>query len=82
MNDAHLHLVLNHLPIILPAIGLLIMMGGILFSSEIVKRTAYFVFILGAITAFAAFSTGEGAEEVVEKLPGVNEKLIKIWINT
>ena len=78
MNDAHLHLVLNHLPIILPAIGLLIMMGGILFSSEIVKRTAYFVFILGAITAFAAFSTGEGAEEVVEKLPGVNEKLIKV----
>jgi uncharacterized membrane protein len=78
MNDAHLHLVLNHLPIIIPAIGLLVMIGGLIFSSEIVKRTAYFIFILGAIVAFPAFSTGEGAEEVVENLPGVSENLIKI----
>lgn len=77
MNDAHLHLILNHLPIIIPAIGLLVMIGGLIFSSEIVKRVAYLIFILGAIAAFPAFSTGEGAEEVVENLPGVNEQLIK-----
>jgi uncharacterized membrane protein len=77
MNDAHLHLILNHLPIIIPAIGLLVMIGGLIFSSEIVKRVAYLIFILGAIAAFPAFSTGEGAEEVVENLPGVNENLIK-----
>ena len=77
MNDAHYHLVLNHLPIIIPAIGLLILIGGLLFKSEIVKRTAYLVFILGAITTLAAFATGEGAEEAVEHLPGVTENLIK-----
>lgn len=78
MNDAHLHLILNHLPIIIPAIGFFVMVGGLLFSSEIVKRAACFIFILGAIAAFPAFSTGEGAEEVVENLSGVDEKLIKI----
>ena len=78
MNDAHLHLILNHSPIIIPIIGLLIMIGGLLLSSEIVKRTAYFIFILGAIVAFPAFYSGEGAEEVVENLPSINENLIKI----
>ena len=78
MNGAHWHLVLNHLPIIIPVIGLLIMIGGILFKSEILKRTAYSVFMLAAITAIFAFATGEGAEEVVEKIPGVDEQFIKV----
>lgn len=77
MNDAHLHLVLNHLPIIIPVIGLLILIGGIIFKSEIIKRTAYLIFILGAIITIPAFATGEGAEEVIEKLSGVDENLIK-----
>lgn len=78
MNGAHWHLVLNHLPIIIPVIGLLIIIGGFLFKSEILKRTAYCVFIVGALTAIAAFSTGEGAEEVVEKLNSVDERFIKV----
>lgn len=77
MNNAHLHLVLNHLPIILPLLGLLIMMGGLLFKSEIVKRTAYLVFILAALLAIPTFATGEGAEEVIENLSGVEEKYIE-----
>lgn len=78
MNGAHWHLVLNHLPIIIPAIGLLIMIVGILLKSEILKRTAYGLFILGTITAIAAFSTGEEAEEVVEEMIGINEGLIHL----
>ena len=73
MNDAHLHLVLNHLPIIIPVIGLLIMIGGLFFSSEILKRTAYLVYVLSAIVAIPAFATGEGAEEVLEKLTGIDK---------
>jgi uncharacterized membrane protein len=78
MNGAHWHLVLNHLPIIIPAVGLLIMFGGVVLKSEILKRAAYCIFILGAITAIAAFSTGEGAEEVVEELAGIDERMIKV----
>lgn len=77
MNDAHLHLVLNHLPIILPLIGLLIMIGGLLFRSEIIKRTAYLIFILAAVVTIPTFAAGEGAEQVIEKLSGVDEYLIK-----
>lgn len=78
MNDAHWHLLLNHLPIIFPVTGLLIMLGGFIFKSEIVKRTSYALFILGAILTVPAFATGEGAEETVENLKGIDEKFIKI----
>jgi uncharacterized membrane protein len=82
MNGAHWHLVLNHLPIIIPMVGLLVMIGGLLTKSEILKRAAYSIFILGAITAIAAFSTGEGAEEVVEEIQGIDEQLIKVHEET
>ncbi|MEZ4884551.1 MAG: hypothetical protein R3E32_07495 [Chitinophagales bacterium] len=78
MNGAHWHLVLNHLPIIIPMVGLLVMIGGLLIKSEILKRAAYSIFILGAITAIAAFSTGEGAEEVIEGIQGIDERYIKV----
>ncbi len=76
MNDAHFHLVVNHLPIIFPIAGLIVLAVGIGFKAEIVKRTAYFIFCIAAITAAIAMNSGEGAEEIVEHLPGVTEHLI------
>lgn len=78
MNEAHWHLVLNHLPIIIPVVGLFIMVGGFLLKSEILKRAAYSIFILGALAAIAAFATGEGAEEIVEEIQGIDEQFIKV----
>ncbi|MDA6071551.1 hypothetical protein NJT12_18170 [Flavobacterium sp. AC] len=76
MNGAHYHLVLNHLPIIIPIVGLLVLIGGFIVKSEIVKRTACCIFILGAITAFAATATGDGAEHVVKQIEGISKNLI------
>ncbi|MGE6354883.1 hypothetical protein ACQKCJ_13540 [Flavobacterium sp. NPDC079362] len=76
MNGAHYHLVLNHLPIIIPIVGLLVLIGGFIVKSEIVKRTAYCIFILGAITAFSAIATGDGAEDVVKQIEGITKSLI------
>ena len=78
MNQAHFHLVLNHLPIIFPFIGLLVMIIGLTFKSASIQRTSYFIYILGALFTIPAFATGEGAEETIEHLPGVTERLIKI----
>lgn len=77
MNNAHLHLVVNHLPIIFPVVAIILLFIGIFTKSEVSKRNAYLIFILGAIASVAAMSTGEGAEEAVEHLPGVAESLIK-----
>jgi uncharacterized membrane protein len=76
MNDAHLHLVINHFPIIVPIVGMLILLVGFVTKSDVVKRTAFGVFVLGAILTFPAMYTGEGAEEIAENLPGVTDQLI------
>jgi uncharacterized membrane protein len=77
MNDAHLHLALNHLPIILPLVGLIIMLVGLYLKSEILKRAAYCIFIAAALTAIVAINTGEAAEEIVEEIQGIEEHFIE-----
>jgi len=76
MNEAHFHLTVNHLPIILPIAGVIVLIGGILLHSEIVKRMAYFLFAVSSIAAFSAMSSGEGAEEIVENIAGVSHDFI------
>ena len=77
MNGAHWHLVVNHLPMIFPIVGVIVMITGLVSKSEAVKRTAFMIFILGALAAIAAMNTGEGAEEVVENINGVSENFIE-----
>jgi uncharacterized membrane protein len=77
MNEAHFHLVVNHLPIIFPIVGVIVMITGFISKSEAVKRTAFMIFIFGALASIAAMATGEGAEEIVEKINGVSESYIK-----
>lgn len=77
MNGAHWHLVVNHLPIIFPLVGVIVMVTGFISKSEAVKRTAFMIFILGALTTVAAMASGEEAEEVVENISGVTENYIE-----
>lgn len=76
MNDAHWHLVVNHLPIIFPLVGIIILITGFISKSEAVKRTAFMLFIFGALASIVAMSTGEGAEDIAEKISGVTKKFI------
>lgn len=77
MNGAHWHLLVNHLPIIFPVVGVIVMIAGLISKSEAVKRTAFMIFFLGALATLAAMTTGEGAEEVVENIQGVTENYIE-----
>lgn len=76
MNNAHWHLVLNHLPVVGLLIGTLILIAGLLMKKPEVKLTALAVLVFTALTSIAAFYTGEGAEEVVENIAGISETLI------
>ena len=69
MNDAHLHMVVNHFPIIGTILGLGILITGIILKNNSVKNTAYVLFIVAAIFAAFSMGTGEGAEELVEDMP-------------
>lgn len=77
MNQAHLHLLFNHLPILGTFFGLLVLAGGYLLKNNTVKRTALGIFVLSAVCVIPAYLTGEGAEEIAESLPGVTENFIE-----
>lgn len=69
MNQAHFHLMVNHLPIILPIAGVVVLVGGMFVRSEIVKRMAYLLFTIGAVAAFL-----QCLQEKEQK------KLLKTWL--
>ena len=77
MNDAHLHMVVNHFPIIGIILGFGILVTGLFLKNNSVKNTAYCLFIVGAIFAAVSMATGEGAEEIAEKLPSVTDQIIE-----
>jgi uncharacterized membrane protein len=76
MNDAHLHLVVNHFPIIITFLGLGILVVGLFLKNNSVKNTAYVLFVVGALFALASMATGEGAEEMVEDMPSIGKQII------
>ena len=78
MTQAHLHLLISHLPIFGSIIGTLVLVYGLWTKSNHTKNAAYFIFIISAIGASIAYLTGEGAEDAVEHLQGVSENLIEI----
>lgn len=76
MNDAHLHLVVNHFPIIGTFFGIAILITGILLKNNSIKNTSYVLFIVAAIFGAFSIGTGEGAEEMVEDFPNIGKAII------
>ena len=76
MNEAHFHLIVNHLPIVGVLIGLLVLFIGFILNKPQLKVTALGIFIFSAVASVAAFYSGEGAEDIVENITGISETLI------
>jgi uncharacterized membrane protein len=76
MNDAHLHMVVNHFPIIGTILGLGILIASIILRNKTVQNVGYCLFVVAAIFGAVSMSTGEGAEEIAEKLPEVTHQII------
>lgn len=76
MNDAHLHLVVNHFPIIGLFFGLGIVLTGLILKNKSVINTGYVLLVIAAIFGFFSMATGEGAEELVEDMPNIGHHII------
>ena len=76
MNLPHVHLLLNHFPII----GTLIALGLYLFAligrSEDLKRASLVIFAGIALLSIPTYMSGNGAEEALRKLPAVSKNAI------
>jgi uncharacterized membrane protein len=77
MNAAHLHLMLNHLPLVGTAFGLALLARGQWKKSDELKRVSLGLLVLVTVLAVPAYLTGEPAEEIVEKMPGVEHSMVE-----
>jgi len=76
MNWPHLHLIINHVPVIgVPGVILLLVYGMVRKSGEVLALSLA-LFVLLALMTPAVFFSGQAAEDAVKKLPGVTEGYI------
>lgn len=78
LSQAHIHLLINHLPIFGSLLGALVLIHGLWTKSYQTKVAAYNLFIISALGAGIAYITGEAAEETIENIQGINESVIEM----
>jgi uncharacterized membrane protein len=77
MNLAHLHLVLNHFPIIGTAIGLGLFVSSFVGKNDDLERASLIVIAAAALLALPTFFSGVGAQGVIKRDPAVSAALIE-----
>jgi len=77
MNAAHLHLMVNHLPLFAALFAGALIAFGMLKKHAPVTNAGLVLAVVAGLGAFAAARTGEGAEEIVSELAGVSEAVIE-----
>jgi uncharacterized membrane protein len=66
----------NHVPLLATIFSLLILVWGLFKSEKSYQNLAMVGFIIAGIFSIIALQSGEGAEDIVENLPGVTENFI------
>ncbi|HKW48383.1 MAG TPA: hypothetical protein VJN70_13130 [Gemmatimonadaceae bacterium] len=76
MSTVHLHLLLNHVPVLgVVFVTLLLCLALVRSSGELAKLSLASLALVGVISILV-FVTGEPAQEAIEHLPGFSERLI------
>src|SRR6266404_1693927 len=76
MSAAHVHLLLNHIPILGSIFGLLLLSYGMLRRSDEIKKTSLGAFVITALLTIPVYA-GNGAAGIVRSLPGVSDAIIR-----
>ena len=76
MNAAHVHLVLNHFPVVTFVVASLVALTAAALRNTTVMRTALALIILAGAAGVAAYVSGEPAEEMVEKAQWFNKHVV------
>ncbi len=77
MSTAHLHLILNHIPLLGLLFGAALLGYGHWQSQEDVQKASLGLLAVAGLSALAVYLTGEPAEEMVEGLAGVSHDAIE-----
>ena len=76
MNAAHLHLITNHFPVVGTFMAFLVLLLGWMGKKLAVQKTALLLFVVVGLISIPVYLSGGGAEDIVEKFPGVSRPAI------
>jgi uncharacterized membrane protein len=76
LNFAHLHLLLNHFPIVGTLVALALFLISFVGNNKDLRRAAYIVFAGIALLTIPTFLSGFGAALGIQNKPGVSDYLI------
>jgi hypothetical protein len=77
LTPVHLHLLINHTPVMGSMAGVLLLLYGMLRKTAELERVALMTLVLTAILSFMSDQTGDGAAAVARKIPGVERTDIR-----
>lgn len=77
MNAAHLHLLLNHFPIILLIVGFVILIVGLIGKIKTLKITALVIFMCGSLITIPTYFSGGNAEDIIENISPESKEYIE-----
>lgn len=77
MSALHLHLLLNHVPVLGACLAILVLAAALVRRRSDWARAGLWLVVALTVVAVGVFLTGESAEEAVEHLPGVAEAAIE-----
>lgn len=76
MTPAHIHLILNHVPILGTYFGIALLVLALMRRSDELNRVALGVFVVAALFTIPVYLTGQPAEHAIEGAPGLSEAVI------
>ena len=77
MNFVHIHLLLNHLPVIGSIIGLGLFLISLFGKNDDLRRASLIVFAAMALIAIPAFVSGKGAQLMLQGKPGISDAFVQ-----
>jgi hypothetical protein len=77
MTWAHVHLAVNHLPVILVPVSIAMLTAAWAKKSAELRKAGLTWLVVAAVAGGAAYLTGEPAEDVIEDLPAVSKAAIE-----
>lgn len=77
MDAAHLHLLTNHIPILLTFLSTAMLIWAVISKNSEHYKIAFIGFIIAGLAILVVFQSGEEAEDIVEEIAGVTHDSIE-----
>ncbi len=77
MNEVHVHLMLNHLPVVGSFFAVMLLASAVWRRSDELIKVAFGAFVLIAVVTVPTYKTGDAAQMMVDDLPGVTMEAIR-----